>query len=217
MVAAWGLVVPLALGAAVSPALLTLQLLILSGPKHQVTRAWAYTAGVTITVLLFIALVATVGRGLVLASGNEDLVTRLVKLAAAAALAFLGVHTLRRGPRADQGHRRLADAPTVAFIPVGFGAMWLNLSSLVLMLPAVHVAVNSAAPPGQLTAMLVLVAVCAVAPALVPALTVTLLGKKRSAPMLHRLNGFTQEHSAQINAGICFLFAVLLLVSAIRG
>ena len=49
-----------------------------------------------------------------------------------------------------------------------------------------------------------------------PALVVTVLGKKRSAPLLARLNGFTQAHSAQINAGIC-LFAVLLLVSAIRG
>ena len=89
--------------------------------------------------------------------------------------------------------------------------------SLVLMLPAVHVAVNSAAPVDQTVAMLVLIGLCALAPALVPALVVTVLGKKRSAPLLARLNGFTQAHSAQINAGICFLFAVLLLVSAIRG
>ncbi len=217
MVAAWGLVIPLALGAAVSPALLTLQLLILSGPRHQVARAWAYTLGVALTVVLFIVLIATVGRGLVLASGNEDVVARAVKLAAAAGLAFLGVHTLRRPPKSEDSHSRLADAPTLAFVPVGFGAMWLNLSSLVLMLPAVHVAVNSAAPVDQTVAMLVLIGLCALAPALVPALVVTVLGKKRSAPLLARLNGFTQAHSAQINAGICFLFAVLLLVSAIRG
>jgi threonine/homoserine/homoserine lactone efflux protein len=217
MVAAWGLVIPLALGSAVSPALLTLQLLILSGPKHQVARAWAYTLGVALTVVLFIVLVATVGRGLVLASGNEDLVARAVKLVAAAGLAYLGIHTLRRPPRPEDRHRKMADAPTAAFVPVGFGAMWLNLSSLVLMLPAVHVAVNSSAPPDQTAGMLVLIAVCALAPALVPALVVTVLGKKRSAPLLARLNGFTQGHSAQINAGICFLFAVLLVVSAIKG
>ncbi len=217
MVAAWGLVIPLALGAAVSPALLTLQLLILSGPQHQVQRAWMYTVGVAITVVMFIGLVATVGRGIVLASGSEDLVARVVKLAAAVGLALLGVRTLRRRDRPSEGHRKLADAPTVAFLPVGFGAMWLNLSSLVLMLPAVHVAVNSSAPPDQTAAMLVLIGVCAMAPALLPALAVTVLGKQRSAPLLHRLNSFTQAHSAQINAGICFLFAALLLVSAIRS
>ena len=38
-------VLPLALGAAVSPTLLALQLLVLSGGGHRLARAWALAAG----------------------------------------------------------------------------------------------------------------------------------------------------------------------------
>ncbi|MFN8124896.1 MAG: GAP family protein [Candidatus Nanopelagicales bacterium] len=180
-------------------------------------RAWAFTLGIAATVVLFIALVATIGRGLVLATGNESMTERAIKALAAVGLLALGIRALRRGPRPESHHRRMADAKPLAFVPVGFATMWLNLSSLVLMLPAVHVAVNSSAPADQVTAMLLLIAFCALAPALLPALLVTVMGRQRSDPMLHRLNTFTQAHSSQINAGICFLFAVLLTVSAIRG
>ena len=62
---------------------------------------------------------------------------------------------------------------------------------------------------------LAVIAVCAIAPAVLPVLFATLLGS-RSDAVLNALNRFTTTHSAQINAGICFLFAVLLLISALR-
>ncbi len=212
----WPIVLPLALGAAVSPALLMVQLLLLSGGHRPIPRGWAYALGVSITTVLYIAALATIARGLTFGDGgSQSLVERAVKVVAALALAWLGVRSLRDPDRQSLMSRvnaMPADAPIRDFVILGFIAMWLNLSSLALMLPAVHIAVTTgSAVPAQF----VVIALCAIAPAVLPVLLATLLGS-RSSTVLDSLNRFTTMHSAQINAGICFLFAVILLISAVR-
>ena len=62
------IVLPLALGAAVSPTLLTLQLLILAGVRDQKRRAWAMALGCAVVLLGFMAVLATVAKGIDIAS-----------------------------------------------------------------------------------------------------------------------------------------------------
>ena len=52
-------VLPLALGAAISPTLLALQLLVLSGTTHRLARAWALVAGSALVLAAFSLLCVT--------------------------------------------------------------------------------------------------------------------------------------------------------------
>ena len=216
MSAAWPIVLPLALGAAVSPTVLMLQLLLLAGGHRPIARSWAFALGITATSVLYIVALATIAQGLTMSGGPQSTIERVVKLVAAVALAALGVRSLRHagsGSLVGRVQKMKPDTPLWSFVVLGFIAMWLNLSSLALMLPAVHLAVNSGT---QVGAQLVVILLCAVAPAVLPVLAATLLGS-HAEQVLSRLNAFTTTHAAQINAGICFLFAVILVLSAWRS
>ena len=211
----WGLVVPLALGSAVSPAMITLQLLILSSGQKAVSRAWGFALGMLVTSVVFIALVATVARGLTLGGASQSTTERVIKVITAVLLVLLGIRALRRpaGSGATQRVQNMTHKdPWRDFVILGFVSMWLNLSSLVLMLPAVHISVTTGT---DVTAQLVFITLCAVAPGVLPVLAATLLGR-RADGVLGALNRFTTDHANQINAGICFLFTALLLWSAVR-
>ncbi|MDP4014204.1 MAG: GAP family protein [Candidatus Nanopelagicales bacterium] len=211
-------VVPLALGAAVSPTLLGLQLLILSGAIRPVARAWSFALGVAIAAGAYMFVLATVAATVTLSSTHMSETERLIKLAAAALLLLLGVRALRRGK--DQGKppaktaARLKNAGLGTFVAVGLTGMVTNFSSVVLILPATHDIMNSATSLVTQGLMLALVFFCTLAPVILPALAVTLMGS-RSDRWLSAMNRFTRSHAKQINAAIAFLFAALLAYSAL--
>ncbi len=210
------IVLPLALGAAVSPTLLTLQLLILAGVRDQKKRAWAMAAGSAIVLLAFMAILATLARGLEIGSEHQDAIERGVKLVAAALLVLLGLRSLRHRhdppkPRSE----KLQEAKPRLFFGVGAGAMAGNASSLVLVLAATHITVTSGLPDDQQTALLAIVFVFTMLPVVLPVMAATVMGS-RADPVLMKMNHFTTTYTHQINAGIAFFFAALLVYSAIR-
>lgn len=216
MGATLSIVLPLALGAAISPTLLTLQLLTLSGAREQVKRAWALCAGSGVVLAAYMLLLATLARGLTLASADQSVTERVVKLIAAALLLLLGLRSLRhRHDPPKPPPKRLHDAGAPTFFGIGAGAMAGNFSSLVLVLPATHITVSSDLPPNQKTALLVMVFVITMLPVLLPVLSVSLLGKKAD-PVLGRMNHYAVTYQHQINAGIAFFFTALLVYSAIK-
>ena len=212
------LVLPLSLGAAVSPTLLTIVLLLLAGKVDRKARAWAFTAGVAVVSLVVIALLATVWSNMKLGSSHPTDTQRIVHGALAAALAALGVHALVRkepnGTHPSRARSRMADARPRVFFGVGAAAMIGNFSSLVLIVAAVHEITRDLKGVDQLP-LLGFLFLCAVAPVLIPTLAITVAGP-RAEPVLERLNHFTTTHARQINAGICFLFAVLLGYDALK-
>ncbi len=209
-------VLPLALGAAVSPTLLTLQLMILAGAQSPLQRAWAMCAGAAAFLLAYMIVLATVARGLDLVTGAQNGFERGIKLLAAALLLLLGVRSVRR--RHDPPKpppRKLQEAGPGLFVGVGFTAMASNASSLVLVLPASHLTVTSGLPGDQKMLLLAMVFVITLLPVLLPVLATTLLGR-RAAPGLARMNHVATTYSHQINAGIAFFFSIVLVVSALR-
>lgn len=218
-------VLPLALGAAVSPALLTLVLLMLAGRHQPVPRSWAYVLGVALVVVVLVGLgLAFLGRLPDHATGAESPAQAWGKVAAGAALALLGVRGLLPQGSPSEAHLRrvqarqskLAAAGLGTFVAVGVVAMLLNFSSIVLMLPALHDISVSDSDVATKAAVTTFLALMVLVPAVVPVLLVTLLGH-RSDAVLARLNAFTTAHQRQINAGICFVFAALLLGGGIKG
>lgn len=210
-------VLPLALGAAVSPTLLTIEVLILSGLRDQRPRAWAFAAGCAVALIAYMVALATLARGLQLQSTDQSTTESAVKLVCALALVALGVRALRRGPSTEPSavQRKLAEARPRLYFVAGLAGMATNASSLVLIVPAMHVTVDADITTGQRAAILAFLFVVVLIPVWLPVSLVTVLGH-RGDVVIHHLNEFTTAHSRQINAGIAFFFAVWLTYSALR-
>jgi hypothetical protein len=208
-------VVPLALGAAVSPMVLTVQIFILAGKTKPLIRAWVFTVGGALTLVAYSLLGATILKG----GGAErhSVSTAIIRLVAAALLLLLAVRAARAKATSSQRlFDRLDSASTISFLVVGVLTMIANFSTLVLFLPAIHEILRaSVSDADKLLTYVVLLSITMI-PALVPVLIATLLGSKADS-ILGDLNRFVTKYAKQINVGICLLFAVLLLWAGIRA
>jgi hypothetical protein len=210
-------VLPLAIGAAISPTLLALQLLVLTGATKPITRAWALAAGAALVLALFSVLGLTVLSHLHPAEhDHHSWRGAVIMFAAAGLLAGLAVRSLLRPPTSAEQHStrtagRLGTAPTPWFVGAGAIGMVFNFSTLVLYLPALHeIDRSSAGLVGRSIAFVVLF-VITLFPVLVPVVTVSVLGD-RAQPALQATHRFVNRHSRQIGIVIEVVFAVYLVV-----
>ena len=210
-----GIVVPLALGAAISPTLFALEILVLSGRRHPVARAWALAGGAAATLIAFSALGLTLLQKLHSGHHHRSPADATIDLVAGALLALLGARALHPRKTAAESHhdrtrRRLADAPTILFVGVGVLGMLVNFSTLLLFLPALReISRSSVSPAGKGVTWLILL-VTTLLPVLIPVTLVVMLGR-RASPLLERLNTFVGGHSRQITVAIELLFAAVLI------
>jgi threonine/homoserine/homoserine lactone efflux protein len=210
------IVLPLALGAAVTPTIVGMQLVTLSGNVRPLARSWALAAGCAV-VLAAVSALALLVAGISNALDDPSPAGGVVKLVAAALLAGLGVRAVRRRgsdrpasprPSDQEPHLRRSFA-------LGAGLMATNFSSLVLYFPAMHaIGISDASTDGRVLAF-VLVFVIALVPAWAPPLLVWALGDRARRP-LDRLGGFFTNHRQAIAATLCFGFAILLTVVGVN-
>ncbi len=201
-------VVPLALGAAVSPMLLVGQMRTLTAPGSGVRQSWAYVAGNAVVVAGW-ALVG-LGSGGSLptrAAAGADPVSAGVRLVLAAVLLAIGARALHReGPTASTapGGQSLGRS-----FGLGIALMAGNLTSLVLYLPALQDLARSGLAAAPLAALVLLVSLVTLAPSLLPPLVLVLTGAWGRA-RLEQLCHWTLAHQGRINGGLCFVFAAYL-------
>src|SRR5665213_1431062 len=143
-------VLPLALGAAVSPTLLALQLLVLSGPTHRLARAWALALGAALVLAAFSLLCVTALQHVRPHHAHRSATDATVLIASGVLLGALAVRSRLRRPTPGEKHtsktaERMATAATPWFIGVGAFGMVVNFSTLLLVLPAVHEITHSSA------------------------------------------------------------------------
>ncbi len=213
-------VLPLALGAAVSPTLLALQLLVLTGASKPLARAWALAAGSALVLAAFALLGLTLLNHLRPAEHDHHSVRGAVILfIAAGLLAALAVRSLRRRPMPADKHTSrtaglLETAPTYWFVGAGAIGMVLNFSTLLLFLPALHEITRSAADVPAKSVAFALLYVITLLPVLAPVGLVTVLGE-RATPALHATRTFVAGHSRQIGIVIELVFAAYLTVKGI--
>jgi Sap, sulfolipid-1-addressing protein len=176
-------VVPLALGAAVSPTLLALQLLVLTGQVHRLVRAWALAAGSALVLAGFMVLCATALARLQPHHAHRSTSGAVVSFVAAALLVGLAVRSRRAKPTPGEQHgtstaERLRTASTGWFVGAGAVGMVVNFSTLVLVLPAVHEITRSSAGTAAQVVTGVVLFVTTLLPVLVPVLAVSVLGRR---------------------------------------
>ncbi len=208
------LVLPLALGAAVSPTLLAVQLVTLSRRTAPLARAWAVAAGAALVLAGFsvAALLLAKSAG---GSHSRSEAGAIVKLAAASVLVALGARTLLQAPRPPKPER-VGPHPRRQAVAIGAGLMLTNFSTIALFFPAMHAIGISQVTVADKAVAFALVYIVVLLPVVVPPLAVTLLGQ-RATPALHALNRFFVAHHQAIGAGICFVFAALLCAAGLHA
>ena len=213
-------VVPLAIGAAISPTLLALQLLVLTGRNRPLARAWALAAGAALVLAAFSVLGLTVLDHLhPPAHGHHSLRGAVLMFIAAALLAALALRSLLKRPTPAEQHKsrtagRLETAPTGWFVGVGALGMVVNFSTLVLFLPALHEITRSSVDLVGRSVAFGLLFVIALLPVLVPVVVVSAAGE-RAAPALDATHGFVTRHARQIGIVIEVVFAVYLVIKGV--
>ena len=210
-------VIPLALGAAVSPTVLAAIVLILGG-RRAIARGVTFTAGF-LTVLAGLTV-----SGLVITHHSQPSATRVqfthdvygllgVVLLSLAIISVLRSRThsdtdtpvqgadLVKATEAGDEAGRAADRGLTAVYLLGFGLMISNLSTILLYLPAMHTVSESSASTGAKAATVAIAALITSIPATVPLLLRIAL-PKRSAPIFGAINTFVTTHQRAITISV---------------
>jgi hypothetical protein len=209
-------VLPLAVGAAISPTLLALQLLVLTGATKPRARAWALAAGSALVLAAYSALGLTVLNHLHPSKhGKHSVHDAVIIFIAAGLLALLAVRSFVRRPTSAEQHKtrtsgRLATAPTSWYVGVGALGMVVNFSTLLLFLPALHEITRSSADLVARAVAFALLFLITLLPVLVPVGLVTILGD-RADPALEATHAFVNKHARQIGMVIEVVFALYLV------
>lgn len=179
MLAALAVVIPLGLGGAVSPVMLTEQTVLLAGPDGR-KAGLRYAAGVVFTSLVIVVAMVLFGRAISLPSephfdASLDLVIGLVLVLAAAVVLGLG-RRREESPDSKRGEDRDASGSRQAraAFPFGVFSMATNLTTLALIAAAAK-EISRANAQIAATAVLVVVLVGLVtAPAWMPVALTTI-------------------------------------------
>lgn len=215
-------VLPLALGAAVSPTLLAMQLLVLTGTTHRLGRAWALTLGAALVLAAFSLLCVTaLQRVRPHQSGHKSATDAAVLLASGALLGLLALRSLVHQPTVGEQQpsrmsKHLSTASTAWFVGVGALGMVVNFSTLLLVLPAMHEITHSTAATAAKVAVYAVLYVIVLLPVLVPVLAVTVLGPGADRA-LDATHVWVGVHSRTIGVVIEVVFAVYLVIKGSKA
>jgi hypothetical protein len=207
-------VIPLSIGAAFSPTVLVLIIVILGGKTAPRVRAALIVLGMAIT-LVFIGLAAGSMAQAVKSAGSQWKIDWL-DIALGLVLLGLGVKKLITKPKPDSAPSRFAKqtgsgVKPVRFLIVGVLAMATDFSSIVLFVPAVRdiVAASLSLPVKIMVGSMPFIAV--LLPAIVPLLA-AVLAPETADRVLSNIHGWLGRHSRAISVSLAFIFGAYLLL-----
>ena len=206
---------PLAVGAAVSPLVLILQLMLMARPGARLAGSWAFVAGNLLVLLAWTWVGRSLGHHLPPLNGGGDPAAAHLEIVLALVLLSLALRAMRTPLSAvpQEPQRPPGRYPLLGAFGLGIGSMGANVTSFVLFLPAAQDVGRSALSPSLEGLALGLLVVITLLPAWAPPVLVMAAGSDGRA-MLQRLNGFVAAHRRGINAAVALFFAVLL---GVRG
>ncbi len=217
-------VLPLALGAAVSPTVLTMSVLILCSRRRPVARGVVFTLGVLTVLVVLTVLGLTVLDRFANhhPTATERAVSDGVDLALGIVLLALALRTWLRPhdpTRSDEPkHPRKAHGDSEhglwsAFV-VGVVLMVTNVTTIVLYIPMMKDIGRSEVSEAQQLLVVVLVVVIVSLPAWLP-LVLRVVAPGPSQRALVRLEGFTTRHRRTIVLVVEVAFGLYLLLKGI--
>ena len=213
--------VPLALGAAISPTVLAVGLLILSGTRRPVARGATFTAGVLAVLAGLTAVGLTLTHHAISGPAKHDPITRAIDGTLGAVLLLLAVATVLRAvttdresaappPPADpEQHASLA----AAFL-LGAAMMMSNFSTILLYLPAMREISASRVDTADKAVVVVVVFVITSLAATLP-LLLRVVAPVPASRWFATMHAFVTRHQRQIAVVVEVLFGAYLLLKAI--
>jgi len=213
--------IPLAFGAAVSPTVLAVGLLILSAPKRPVARGAAFTVGVLTILAALTAVGLTLTHHAISGPGQRDPITRAIDGTLGAVLLLLAVTTVLRALTTDRessGPKPAADpdkhAGLGAAYLLGMAMMMSNFSTILLYLPAMReVSASRVDVADKAVAVAIVFVVTAVA-AWLP-LLVRVVAPGPSTRWFATMHAFVTRHQRQIAVVVEVVFGAYLLIKAL--
>ncbi len=207
-------VIPLSLGAAVSPTVLGAVVLTLSSKVAPRARAWVGLLGMAVALLAITVALGALARVLVNVRPDPRILASVDALAGLALVA-LGIRDALR-LRTPAGHERArvnaAQTEPRLALYFGLGALLIvtDVTSLVLYVPAMKDIVHAsiAAPEKILYALIPFLAV--LAPAIIPVVLAT-VAPRTADRVLGRLNAWVTKNQRVIGMVVCFAFGIWLL------
>lgn len=214
-----GRVLPLALGAAISPTIVAAAVLVLASRTRPVARGAMFTLG-TIVVLAGYTLLGLTALGDV--GGHPTATTRAVSggvdtalgiaLLAYALRELLLVHPAAVDPRAETRAPK-GEGVLTAFV-LGAVMMLTNFTSLVLYIPAMKDVHRSPASDGTKAVVILVAFLITSLPALVP-LGARIVAPGPSAHALARVGTFMTVHKRGVTVAVAVIFGTYLLVKGV--
>ena len=209
-------VIPLSLGAAVSPTGLAVVILTLSGKVAPRARAWAEVAGVVIALTVVTALLAVFARAILSFKPNPT-VMGTTDVVAGLLLLGLAVHTVLRRKDGEGGRRKKrapgdkAGAALGAYFLVGLALLVTDVTSLVLYFPALKdIALAEGVSPEAKLAVAAIPYFAVIAPMLVPTVMAS-LAPDLTDRALKPFGEWVDGHSKMIGLVVELVFGVFLL------
>lgn len=204
--------IPLALGAAISPLVLLGAIAVMTGPAPR-RHGLAYAVGVAIPLLAVTALAMILGRAFELPQAS-DAVKGAIDIALASVLFVLGVRAWRRPPAPAKPRERPAGGGFGRVVAMGAGLMTSNVTTFALYVPALKLIEESGVGVPDEVAAIAIVLAITMAPVLVPLAIVT-VAPGASERLLTSAGDWFARHRRRLAIGLCFGFGVYLLVHGI--
>ena len=210
-------ILPLALGAAVSPLVVAGEIYCISEPEAGLRRGWLFTAGSALVVGIWLAIGLAMGHALPTRPDGADAISVALRLAMGLVMLVLGIQLLLHPPRgatapSGPGPKR----PELRAFALGVGVMAQNMSSLVLFFPAVADITRAGKASGGEAMPLTVLVLLTLSPCLVPPLLVS-LGGQGGRTLLDRFNRWLKPKQWALGLMVFFGMAAYLLISGIQA
>ena len=214
-------VVPLGIGAAFTPSLLALQILVVSGdPWRRRALAVAVGSGLAfgiVGLLFFLGFAQLPVRST--APSSPDVIGGLIRLGAAGVLTIASVYLFWPHPalqaRVEAGIKaRSARASLLVFFTMAFLLSIKDVSSFVLLIPALHdIAVSPVSLLARIIALVVLYALALIG-VLAPPAARLILGRRANGVM-QAIYRFTMDNQFRIVGVVSAVMTIYLVVTGI--
>ena len=203
----WAVVIPLALGAAISPLLFTLQLATLTGPR-RIARGLAVTLGAAVPVVVVSVAVLLFGRAVELPKASPAVLGG-IDLALAAVLFGLVIRALVVGPKPAVDDPPPKNASVGRSFGLGLAAMTTNVSTFALLIPAMKLVAEDDISVPERAFVAGVIVLIVLLPALLP-LVLTLIMPTTSGRVLSAIGSWLARHHRTLGVVVGLGFGIFL-------
>ena len=207
-------VIPLALGAAVSPLLFFGAIAVMTGPQ-PLRRGSAYAVGAALPLLGITALALLLGQALSLPDASET-TKGWIDVGFAVFLLALGMRALRHPAAAtDEPGPSREPGPLSRVVATGSGLMVSNVTTIALYLPAMKLIGESSVGDEAKAGAVVVVVLITLSVVLIP-LAIVAIAPTASGRLLAAAGEWLGSHRRRLALLICFGLGTYLLVHGLE-